>query len=88
MWKGTDEKEKAEYIQQYDAKEGIRLDLQIENMNYNPSLRQIAKIMLSYMWGKFNKTQVKEFFDNVAFHKFLDSDRHDVRYVSHSLRRW
>ena len=82
-WKGT-EGEKAEYIQRYHEKEGIPLD--VLNMEYNPGLRQVAKIMLNSMWGKFgqqvNKTQVKEFVDHVAFHKFLESDQHNVRYVS------
>ena len=82
-WRGTED-EKAEYIQRYHDKEGIRLDPQ--NMKYNPGLRQVAKIMLNSMWGKFgqqsNKTQVKEFVDHVKFHRFLDSDKHDVQYVS------
>jgi len=38
------------------------------------------------MWGKFgqqlNKTQVKEFYDPQAFHRFLDTDTLDVRHVS------
>jgi len=38
------------------------------------------------MWGKFeqrlNKTQVQEFDDSQAFHRFLDTDTLDVRHVS------
>ena len=38
------------------------------------------------MWGNFgerlNKTQVKEFRDHQAFHRFLDTDTLDVRHVS------
>ena len=43
-------------------------------------------MMLNFMWGKFgqhlNKTQVKEFGDPRAFHRFLDTDTLDVRHVS------
>ena len=42
--------------------------------------------MLNSMWGKFgqqfNKTLVKEFVNQVTFHNFLDSDKHEIRYVS------
>ena len=48
-----------------------------QNTRYNPGLRQVAKILLNYMCGKFgqqlNRTQVKEFVDEVAFREFLDS---------------
>ena len=55
-------------------------------MKYNLCLRQTAKILFSFMQNKFgqrlNNTQVKEIVDHMAFHMFLDSDKHDVRYVS------
>ena len=42
--------------------------------------------MLNSMWGKFgqrlNKTQVLEFDDPQAFHRFLDTNKLDVRHVS------
>ena len=42
--------------------------------------------MLNSMWGKFgqrlNKTQVQEFDDPQTFHRFLDTNTLDVRYVS------
>lgn len=55
-------------------------------MKYNLCLRQTAKILFISMWNKFgqrlNKTHVKEIVDHMAFHMFLDSDKHHVRYVS------
>ena len=55
-------------------------------MKYNLCVRQTTKILFSSMRNKFgqrlNKTQVKEIVDHIAFHMFLDSDEHDVRYVS------
>lgn len=55
-------------------------------MKYNLCLRQTAKILFRSMRKEFgqrlNKTQVKEIVDHMAFHMFLDSDEHDVRYVS------
>ena len=42
-------------------------------------------MMLNSMWGKFgqrlNKTQVQQFDDPQAFHRFLDTDTLDVRHV-------
>ncbi|XP_068720877.1 uncharacterized protein [Montipora capricornis] len=76
--------QKQAHIDAYYAREGIRLDpAKIEK---NPGLRALAKMMLNSMWGKFgqriNKTQVREFTEPQPFIQFLDSDQHDVRYVS------
>ena len=72
------------YLAAFQAKEGIQLEY--EKIKYNPGLRSLAKLMLNSMWGKFgqrsNKIQVKEFIDPQAFTTFLDSDQHDIRYVS------
>ena len=58
-WCQTEE-QKQQYIQDYEAKEGIRLEY--SNIVKNPGLRSLAKLMLNSMWGKFgqkpNKTQV------------------------------
>ncbi|XP_068671232.1 uncharacterized protein [Montipora foliosa] len=72
------------HVDAYYARKGLRLDAtQIEK---NPGLRALAKMMLNSMWGKFgqriNKTQVREFTDPQPFIQFLYSDQHDVRYVS------
>ena len=44
----TDEQKQA-YINEYYEQEGIRLDP--ENIEYNPGLRSLAKLMLNSLWG-------------------------------------
>ena len=72
------------YIDAYEAREGIRLD--VPHIEHNPGRRTLAKTMNNSMWGKFgqqeNKIQVVEFVEPQPFHTFLDSDQHDIRYVS------
>ena len=78
------EQDKQTYIDNYFEQEGIRLEY--DKIEKNPGLRTLAKMMLNSMWGKFgqrlNKTQVQEFNDPQAFHRFLDTDTLDVRHVS------
>ena len=82
-WCTTEEK-KNQYVELYHQKEGIRLEY--DKIKENKGLRTLAKMMLNSMWGKFgqrlNKTQVQEFDDPQAFHRFLDTDSLDVRHVS------
>ena len=82
-WVGNDVAKRHQYIQEYYEREGIRLDY--HKIEKNPGLRTLAKMMLNSMWGKFgqrlNKTQVMEFTDPEAFHRFLNSDSIDVRQV-------
>ena len=81
-WVGADETKRQQYIREYHQQEGILFEY--EKIEKNPGLRTLAKMMLNSMWGKFgqgpNKTQVREFVDPVQFHKFLDSDKYDMRY--------
>ena len=78
------EQDKQTYIDNYFQQEGIRLEY--DKIEKNPGLRTLAKMMLNSMWGKFgqrlNKTQVQEFNDPQAFHRFLDTSTLDVRHVS------
>ena len=78
------EQDKQTYIDNYFEQEGIQLEY--NKIEKNPGLRTLAKMMLNSMWGKFgqrlNKTQVQEFNDPQAFHRFLDTDTLDVRHVS------
>ena len=78
------EQDKQTYIDNYFEQEGIQLEY--NKIEKNPGLRTLAKMMLNSMWGKFgqrlNKTQVQEFNDPHAFHRFLDTDTLDVRHVS------
>ena len=72
------------YVHAYEAREGNRLD--VPHIELNPGPRKLAKTMNNSMWWKFgqqeNKTQVVEFVEPQPFHTFLDSDQHDIRYVS------
>ena len=83
-WVGDDETKRQQYIREYYEHEGIQLEY--DNIKKNPGLRTLAKMMLNSMWGKFgqrlNKTQVEEFDDPQTFHRFLDTDKLDVRHVS------
>ena len=83
-WVGDDETKRQQYIRDYFQNEGILLEY--PKIQRNPGLRALAKMMLNSMWGKFgqrlNKTQVQDFENPRIFHNFLDSDVHDVKYVS------
>ena len=83
-WVGDDETKRQQYLREYDEHEGIQLEY--DKIEENKGLRTVAKMMLNSMWGKFgqrlNKTQVKAFDDPQAFHRFLDTDKLDVRHVS------
>ena len=46
----TDE-DKKRYVDKYEREEGIRLD--IDRVEYNPSLRWVCKLLLNSLWGKF-----------------------------------
>ena len=78
------EEEKQAYIRKYFEQEGIQLEY--NNIEKNPGLRTLAKMMLNSMWGKFgqrlNKTQVETFDEPQSFHHFLDTSTLDVRHVS------
>ena len=82
-WVGDDEIERQQYIREYYEHEGIQLEY--DKIEHNAGLRTLAKMMLNSMWGKFgqrlNKTQVQQFDDPQAFHRFLDTDTLDVRHV-------
>jgi len=75
----TDE-EKDEYVQLYREKEGINLNK--ENIDYNPGMRAIGKLVVVSFWGKFaqscnlNKTQYIT--EPQEFFKLLSDDRISV----------
>ena len=78
-WRGTVQ-EKAECIPLYHAHEGIRLDpWQSRSLM---SDQDHVQLRAGQVRQQLNKFQVKEIVDHVAFHKFLDLDRHDIRYLS------
>ncbi|XP_053405164.1 uncharacterized protein LOC128558905 [Mercenaria mercenaria] len=82
-WCKTEE-QKQTYIEQYYEKEGVLLDY--SNIEKNPGMRALAKLMLNSFWGKFgqklNKNQV-EFIDEPALYfEKLTSDREEVTAVN------
>ena len=51
----TTEEEKQNYIERFEAKEGIRLEY--GNVKPNPGLKATAKLMLNSFWGKFGQRE-------------------------------
>ena len=49
--------QKKKYIQDFENKEGIILDL--ENIKKNPGMRTLAKLQLNNLWGKFGQNNDK-----------------------------
>ncbi|CAC5412925.1 unnamed protein product [Mytilus coruscus] len=72
------------YIEDYYTKEGIRLDAR--NINWNPGLRQLAKLMLNSFWGKFgqrlNLPRSTYLTDPAVYFDILTSDSQEVQDVS------
>lgn len=72
------------HLPDYEAREGIQLDL--SKIQKNPGLCKAAKMMLNSMWGKFreqtNKTQIVEFHNRQKFSMFHESNKFDISYVS------
>ena len=60
---GTHEDKRQQFLRDFKEREGI--ELEYDKMVPNSGLKQLAKMMLNSMWGKFgqrpNKTQVIEF---------------------------
>ena len=75
----TDEKKNA-ILAEFKRVEGIELSAEELDKGKNDGLRQLAKLMLNSMWGKFgqrpNKTQVAHFTNPEDFHEFLESDKY------------
>ena len=75
--------DKQQYISQYLEKEGILLDY--NNIQRNPGLRSIAKLMLNSFWGKFgqraNLTQTSYISDPDEYFDMLTSDEQKVKNV-------
>ena len=81
---GDDPVKQAQYIEDYEREEGIRLDP--NNIVKNPGRRQLAKMMLNSFWGKFgqqsNKCQVEAFTSPAKFYELISDDSKDI----HSIR--
>ncbi|MGH0148383.1 UNVERIFIED_CONTAM: hypothetical protein FKN15_037475 [Acipenser sinensis] len=76
----TDEERKERYIAEYFQKEGVQLDPQ--NINVNPAKRQISKLCLNSLWGKFaqrtNQLSTSLVKDPDQFFHYLFSKRYQV----------
>ena len=79
QWCQTDD-QKHEYIQRYFDREGIRLEW--DNIQKNPGLRALAKLMLNCFWGKFgqrpNMTKTSRITDPVEYFEMMTSDEIEV----------
>ena len=80
-WVGDDVDKRAQYINNYEEKEGIRLDP--DKIEKNPGRRSLAKMMLNSFWGKYgqqgNKSQVKAFTSAAEFYGLLNDDTREMQ---------
>ena len=78
------EAERWQYINDYERKEGIRLEY--EHIKQNPGMRAIGKLMLNSFWGKFGQRQnlpQTEYVDKAdRYFSLLTSDSQQVTDVS------
>ena len=83
-WCETEEKKNA-FLAEFKRVEGIELSAEELDKGENKGLRQLAKLMLNSMWGKFgqrpNKTQVAHFTSPEVFHEFLESDKYHIQKI-------
>lgn len=80
-WVGDDVDKRAQYINNYEEKKGIRLDP--DKIKKNPGRRSLAKMMLNSFWGKCgqqgNKSQVKAFTSAAEFYGLLNDDTREMQ---------
>ena len=77
------ERDKEQYIVDYNDREGIYLDY--DNIKKNPGLRSLAKLMLNSFWGKFgqrsNLPQTSYISDPEEFFDMMTSDEQQIKNV-------
>ncbi len=80
--KSQDERQK--YIEDYEAHEGVRLD--IDNMKENPGMKAISKLFLNSLWGRFglnsNKSQFKLVSDLSELYEIFMNDQYCVNDIN------
>ena len=80
---GEDEEKRRQYVEDVHKREGIRLDP--ENIEFNPGLRALAKLMLNSFWGKFgqgtNKSSVQAITEPSQFYKLLLDDSANIQSI-------
>ena len=79
----TTPEQRAAYVQDYEAHEGVRLDP--DRMHFNPGVRAIAKHELNSLWGKFGESPNKMTTEYITvvptWLRLATSPRHDVHAV-------
>jgi G:T-mismatch repair DNA endonuclease (very short patch repair protein) len=77
----VDDATKSEYLLKY--KEHMDIDLNPESIASNPGMRQVAKLMLNSLWGKFaqrpNLTKTKLMCDKADFFEVLCNESYDFK---------
>ncbi len=76
--------ERKKYIEDYEAHEGVRLD--IDNMKENPGMKAISKLFLNSLWGRFglnsNKSQFKLVSDLSELYEIFMNDQYCVNDIN------
>lgn len=75
------EDNKEKYINDYFTNEGIQLDY--TKIERNPGMRNISKLMLNSLWGKFaqrsNLTKTEIIHDYETFHEIITDETNEVK---------
>ena len=81
-WVGDDPDKRQQYLDDYQAKEGIALDP--DKIDKNPGRRSLAKMMLNSFWGKYgqqgNKSQVESISSSqTKLYELLNDDSRELQ---------
>ena len=80
-WVGDDPDKRQQYLDDYQAKEGIALDP--DKIDKNPGRRSLAKMMLDSFWGKYgqqgNKSQVQSISSPTKLYELLNDDSRELQ---------
>ncbi len=76
---GKMNQQQCDEVNEYHAKLGFNFKIKPEDTGYNPGLRQVAKICLNSLWGKFGQrstmTEYDFYYDyNALIKKFINSE--------------
>ena len=80
-WVGDDLNKRQQYLDDYQAKEGIALEP--DKIDKNPGRRSLAKMMLNSFWGKYgqqgNKSQVQSISCPTKLYELLNDDSRELQ---------
>ncbi len=77
------EESKQKYISEYVEQQGIQLDP--SKISFNPAKRQIAKLCLNSLWGKFGQRSnplTSTLMRSEEFSYYMFSDKYDISYFT------